>query len=113
MTDFSKRLTTLRNANNWSKTTVAKHLNVPLSTYANYEYGIREPDIKTISKISKLYNVSTDYLLGMSNDTNNTVQNEVDLETSPILAYGGEKATKDDMDIIKAIIARHNRKKNN
>lgn len=113
MSNFSNTLKYLREKRDWSKTKVAKHLGIGLSTYANWEYGYNEPDIAMINNLSSLYEVSTDYLIGHNTTADKSTTNEVDLETNPILAYGGEKATEDDMDIIKAIIARHNRKKNN
>lgn len=65
MTAFSERLISLREARGWSKTYVANHLGLKnMQTYANYEYGRREPDLETTTKLAKLFNVSTDYLLG-------------------------------------------------
>lgn len=43
---------------------VADGINVNSSTYKNYEYGRREPDLETVSKIADFYGVTTDYLLG-------------------------------------------------
>jgi len=65
MTAFSERLISLREARGWSKTYVANHLGLKnMQTYANYEYGRREPDLETTTKLAKLFNVSADYLLG-------------------------------------------------
>jgi transcriptional regulator with XRE-family HTH domain len=59
-----KILTELRERKGWSKTTVAKKLNIKtVSTYANWEYGTREPDKDMLAKIAELYNVTTDYLI--------------------------------------------------
>lgn len=106
MTDFKSRLAQLREANDWSKTTVAKHLGIPLSTYANYEYGLREPDLETIGKIAKLYNVSTDYLLGIEEITpQSTTSEPIDLKKDPvILSYGGKPVSQKQMDLIKGIL---------
>ncbi|MBO5449768.1 MAG: helix-turn-helix transcriptional regulator [Ruminococcus sp.] len=43
---------------------VADGINVNSSTYKNYEYGRREPDLETVSKLADFYGVTTDYLLG-------------------------------------------------
>lgn len=64
MTEFSDKLKQLRESKGWSKTNVAKHLGIGLSTYANWEYGISEPDIQTINQIATLYDVSNGYLMG-------------------------------------------------
>lgn len=37
-------------------------------TYTNWENGNREPDLSTVIKFSEIFNVSTDYLLGVSNE---------------------------------------------
>lgn len=58
------RLINLRERKGWSKTEAAKRLNIATSTYSGYEYGHRKPDNDTLVRISKLYNVTTDYLLG-------------------------------------------------
>lgn len=64
---FEKRLTQLREEKGISKKEAANALDIPYTTYLNYENDIREPNSDTLIKIAKLYNVSIDYLLGMSN----------------------------------------------
>lgn len=61
---LSQRLLKLREDQKWPKSYVAEQLGKQLSTYANWEYGIREPDSITLLQIANLYNVSVDYLLG-------------------------------------------------
>ena len=56
VSEISERITALREQRGWSKTYVAKKLGLNLSTYANYEYGNREPDISTLQKIADLFN---------------------------------------------------------
>ncbi|MFS0574957.1 helix-turn-helix transcriptional regulator [Sporosarcina sp. 179-K 3D1 HS] len=63
--DLHIKLQKLREERDWSKTAVAKKLGIKtVSTYANWEYGIRQPDNNMIREIANLYDVSTDYLLG-------------------------------------------------
>ena len=65
MSDFSTRLSALREQKGWSKTYVAKQIGLTsMQTYANYEYGRREPDFETTKKLANLFSFSTDYLLG-------------------------------------------------
>lgn len=83
MQKLAERLTILREEHEWTKTYVAKQLGLKnLGTYANWEYGTREPDNEMLTKIAQLYNVSTDYLLGLSedrflNDDSNSVGNNI------------------------------------
>lgn len=44
---------------------VAEHINVAESTMSLYESGKREPDIETIVRLAKYFNVSLEYLLGV------------------------------------------------
>ncbi|MEK1347376.1 helix-turn-helix transcriptional regulator [Limosilactobacillus fermentum] len=104
MTAFSERLISLREARGWSKTYVANHLGLKnMQTYANYEYGRREPDLETTTKLAKLFNVSTDYLLGRG-------PKEDDLKTADladddtIFTYKGQPLSDDDKEIIRRLM---------
>ncbi|MBQ3213521.1 MAG: helix-turn-helix transcriptional regulator [Clostridia bacterium] len=53
---------------------VADFLNTTQHTISNYEKGTSQPNIETIIKLAKYFNVSTDELLGLSQaETNETV----------------------------------------
>lgn len=45
---------------------IAASLGIPLRTYQRYEYGEREPQASTIAAMARLFGVSADYLLGLS-----------------------------------------------
>lgn len=64
----AQRLITLREQRGWTKTQVADKLGKKLPTYANWEYGIKKPSIDTVKDLAKLYNVTTDYILGEDNN---------------------------------------------
>lgn len=83
MSTLAKRLTELREAKGWSKTFTAEKLGVKaMSTYANWEYGNREPDTQMLLKIADLYDVTLDYLVGRNDIkkpqqvTNEGIENE-------------------------------------
>ena len=63
----------------------AQQLNLPYTTYVNYEKGTREPNSETLIQIANFFNTSIDYLLGKSNtridDRVLDVVNELDLDT--------------------------------
>ncbi len=61
-----KRLRILRKKYGYTQAFVASQLNLKYHTYNNYEIGCREPSFDTLIDIAKLYNVSIDYLLGLS-----------------------------------------------
>ncbi len=60
------RLKELRKRDSITQDELAKQLNISPSTVSMYESGYREPDIATLIKIAQTFNVTTDYLLGLS-----------------------------------------------
>jgi len=72
-----KRLAKLREQKGWTKTYTAKKLGInTLSTYANWEYGIRQINNEMLVNIALLFDVTTDYLLGISDTPNNKKDND-------------------------------------
>lgn len=63
-----ERLKSEREKRGWTKKYVADKLRKGTSTYANYEYGIRDPDTDTLAMIAQLYETSIDYLKGVTDD---------------------------------------------
>ncbi len=60
------QIKTLRKAIGISQKDFAKKLNIPISTYSNYENNNREPDSETLIKIATALNVSPYYLIAHS-----------------------------------------------
>lgn len=67
MSVLSQRLRELRYKYHFSQNTVASRLGVTQSMVSAYESGEREPSLKVLTRLSRLYNCSTDYLLGIGN----------------------------------------------
>lgn len=65
------RIKQLRISNNMTQTELAKKLNITRSSVNAWEMGISIPSTTYIVELSQLFKVSTDYLLGLSN--NNTL----------------------------------------
>lgn len=62
---FSERLITLRKEKGWSKRDLAKVLNVSHSTINRWENGLQTPNMIYIYKIATLFDVTSDYLIGL------------------------------------------------
>lgn len=58
----------LRNDAKMTQSDVAKYLHITISSVSAYENGSRTPSYYTLIRIAKLFKVSTDYLLGFSNE---------------------------------------------
>ena len=65
---IGNKLRKLRESSGYTQQQVADSLNIDRSTYAYYESGKTKPDIDTIMKLSKIFNVHYTQLLG--NETN-------------------------------------------
>lgn len=103
MSEFSSRLTSLREDKGWSKTYVAKAIGLKsMQTYANWEYGRTEPDFQMLDKIADLFNVSTDYLLKGKNNKNVKTADLADNET--IFTYEGKQIPAEDLEYMKRIL---------
>lgn len=63
---LSSRLRSLRRQKGLSQTALADSLHISRMTYTQYESGKREPGLQTLTAIAEFYQVSTDYLLGLS-----------------------------------------------
>ncbi len=69
---FGEKIKKLRNEKNWTQDFVANRLNISSPALSRYESGTCEPkDLAMVSEFAKLYNVTTDYLLGLSDEKEN------------------------------------------
>lgn len=65
MNCFAARLKELRNERSLNQAELAAILNVDQRTISNWEKAVREPNFDMLIKIAKLFDVTTDYLLGL------------------------------------------------
>lgn len=63
---FHERLRNLREKENITREHLAKSLDITYSALSKYETGKREPDFEILQKLASYFNVTTDYLLGIS-----------------------------------------------
>ncbi len=58
----------LRKENKFSQSKVAEVLAIRYNVYQNYEYGKRLIPVNKLVMLADLYNTSTDYILGRTDD---------------------------------------------
>ena len=82
MVDFGNVLKTLRLKENMTQSQLAQKLGVTKSVISAYETGLRMPSYDILINIAKIYNVSTDYLLGLEHkqkiDLSGLTKEEID-----------------------------------
>ena len=62
------RLRDIREDRDLSQTDIAKVLHMSQVQYSRYETGLRSIPIDKLAILAKFYGVSTDYLLGLTNE---------------------------------------------
>ena len=65
---FIRRVKELRIESGFTQKQLAEKLNTTNSTVCDWEKGRSQPDLQTLAKIARLFDVSADYLLGLADD---------------------------------------------
>ena len=63
-----EKLKEVRKDHNDTQESLAKKLGVSTSAVSKWEQGYSDPDVKTLIEICRLYDVTSDFLLGLSDD---------------------------------------------
>lgn len=77
---FDERLKSLRKKCGYTQVSLAETLGVSKGTVAMWETGKRTPDFETLIRLSDLFDVRTDYILGKSNDSSSAKLSDDDIE---------------------------------
>ena len=107
---FSYRLTVLLDEHNMSQTQLAKKVGTTNVTICRYINGERIPRIDVASKIASVFNVSLDYLLGISEsvDTESLTKNQ-DVDSAILMKSlysldGNTHLSKKQIEMIKTLL---------
>lgn len=65
--DYITRIRNLREDADKTQQEIANYLGTSQTMYARYERGANEMPVRHLIKLAKYYNVSLDYLCGLSN----------------------------------------------
>lgn len=64
----TKRMRALRKYNDYTQKQIADYLHVAQSTYSDYEHGRANIPVDSLIVLAKLYGVTLDYLVGISDE---------------------------------------------
>ncbi len=70
MVDFGLRVKKLRTERNLTQEQLATRLSLTKSVVSAYETDVRMPSYDTLIQLSRIFSVSTDYLLGVKEERN-------------------------------------------
>ena len=117
MESIGERITKARRYLGMNQKELCEKAEINEATLSRYENGLREPKAATLSKLAEILEVSTDYLLGitdirnyktlhddMNNDIESIYENTKEMLKQDGLMLYGKPATKEDVDsILKAM----------
>ena len=69
MNSFNNKLRNLRVSNGITQKQLAKQINIQPNSVQRLEYGTAQPSLKTITAIADYFDVSIDYLVGRTNNS--------------------------------------------
>ena len=112
-----KRLKKLRNEYKLTQTQLGEKLGVGKTTISNYETGNSFPDNDMLIRLSEIFNVSTDYLLGIStirdhslltpkdehdiSKTLDVLMEQIENNENTPLNYNGDDVDPEDIELLK------------
>ena len=70
MVNMGEKLRSLRIENKLTQKQVADRIGLAISAVSSYEAGTRYPSYESLIKLSRMFHVSTDYLLGLTEKRN-------------------------------------------
>lgn len=70
MDNYYPRLKDLREDHDLMQQQVADYLGMKQPQYSRYERGLRDIPTDVLIRLAKLYNTSTDYILGLTDNPN-------------------------------------------
>lgn len=100
------RIRYLRKKKNRSQTDLANYLDKDTATISRWERNLFEPDLPTIKKIAAYFDVSPEYLMGLTDDSTCKIS-RLDLKKALMekeLTWGDQKLSKEDQETLRKII---------
>lgn len=76
MSILSNRLREVRKELKISQGDASDYLNISRSAYSQYETGNRNPDWNTIARLADFFHISSDYLIGRTDDKKAVISGE-------------------------------------
>ena len=73
--EFAERLKTLRKQVKLTQAQIAEKLDISQQAYASWERGVKKPTQENLVKIAQVLDVTVDYLVGNSDNTDDELDN--------------------------------------
>jgi len=100
---IGERIALLRDQKNWSQKELAEYLDVSRNTVGKYEREEMLPPLDVASKIAVVFNITLDYLAGLTEEIPSRDKDAIPWE-SAVLLTKIEKLPKSDRNIIESVV---------
>jgi len=101
---LGKRLKKARNNKKLTQEEAAKKIGITFQALSNYERDYRDPDTALLAKMAELYDVPTDYLLGRTNNRNESTHEQKILDAvsndPELLDFWKDLSKRDDLKML-------------
>lgn len=104
---IGERLKQLRTEKGLRQSDIAEVIGVSRAAYTQYELGMSEPDLNTIQQLASFFDVSTDYLLGRTNERKNQIIKVDENEWPPeakVLFRDVKKLTPEQLELVTKLV---------
>lgn len=99
---FRRNLKALIHNRGLTLTNMSAELGMSTAALSRYLNGDRSPDLEYVMKIANYFNISVDWLLGLTGDRYNVMPAELQ-----DVAWLYSLATKDDQNVVQAVLAKY------
>lgn len=99
-TNLGARIAELRRSRNLTQFKLAEALNISTSMVAMWETGRRDPSTEMISILANFFSVSSDYLLGLTDDPTSDIKTETPQSISAWLRSTGTDLTEEEKEVL-------------
>jgi len=101
MATFSKRLKKLRKKNKVTLEELAREIDITKTTISRYENEKRVPKMDTVKKIADYFNVTTDYLIGNTDEKKSADKIKKAIAKDPeLVSFWDEIAQRDELKLL-------------
>jgi len=100
---YYRRIRELREDNDKTQREIAEYLGTPYQYYAVYEKGTSEISFERAIALAKYYNVSLDYVAGLTNNKRGLASSDLTTEQQALLNYISELSDDDKKIVIELL----------
>lgn len=101
---IASRIKQLRTQKNYTQKDLASLLSVKPTTVSGWELGRNEPSIDMINKLSSIFSVTTDYLIGRSEKADDQVDLDLERALDNAHSFSGKPLSEHDRKVAKDVL---------